>query len=104
MATRKKTAPKKKAATTKKKTAPKKKAATKKKAAPKKKAASRRKKKAPQEILVVGSKVKEVVKANNMRADGALIAAVSEKVHELLQAGVIRAQNNKRKTVTPNDL
>lgn len=93
---------------TKRKTAPKKKAPAKKKAAPKRKAPAKRKtakrKKGAQEILVVGSKVKEVVKANNMRADGALIAAVSAKVHELLEAGVTRAQNNKRKTVTPNDL
>jgi histone H3/H4 len=94
---------------TKKKAAPKKKAPAKKKAAPKRKApakkkAASKKKKGVQEILVVGSKVKEVVKANNMRADGALIAAVSAKVHSLLEAGVTRAQNNKRKTVTPNDL
>ncbi len=93
---------------TKRKAAPKKKAPAKKKAAPKRKAPAKRKvakkKKGAQEILVVGSKVKEVVKANNMRADGALIAAVSAKVHELLEAGVTRAQNNKRKTVTPNDL
>lgn len=95
MATKKKAAPKKKAPA-KKKAAPKRKAPAKKKAAPKKKGV--------QEILVVGSKVKEVVKANNMRADGALIAAVSAKVHALLEAGVTRAQNNKRKTVTPNDL
>jgi len=92
---------------TKKKAAPKKKAPAKKKAAPKRKPAKKKtakKKKGAQEILVVGSKVKEVVKANNMRADGMLIAAVSAKVHELLEAGVTRAQNNKRKTVTPNDL
>jgi len=92
---------------TKKKAAPRKKAPAKRKAAPKRKAPAKRKtakKKGTKEILVVGSKVKEVVKANNMRADGALIAAVSAKVHELLKAGVTRAQNNKRKTVTPNDL
>lgn len=97
MATKKKAAPKKKAPA-KKKVAPKRKAPAKRKAAPKKG------KKGAQEILVVGSKVKEVVKANNMRADGALIAAVSAKVHAILEAGVSRAQNNKRKTVTPHDL
>ena len=56
------------------------------------------------EILVVGSKVKEVIKGNAMRADGQLIEAVSNKVHELLVAGVARAKQNKRKTVTPHDL
>ena len=71
-----------------------------KKAEPKKAA----KKVATQEILVVGSKVKEVIKGSDMRADGELIAAVSSKVHELLKAGIARAKDNKRKTVTPHDL
>ncbi|MFH2010240.1 MAG: hypothetical protein ABI333_26815 [bacterium] len=84
-----------------KKKAPVKKAAPKKAA---KKAAPKKGAKKGGEILVVGSKVKEVVKANNMRADGMLIAAVSAKVHDLLTAGVARAKNNKRKTVTPHDL
>ena len=77
-----------------------------KKAAPKtaKKPAKKKAKKGAKEILVVGSKVKEVIKANDMRADGQLIEAVSARVHELLAAGVARAKNNKRKTVTPHDL
>ena len=81
-----------------------KKAAPKKTAKKAKKPAKKKAKKGAKEILVVGSKVKEVVKANDRRADGQLIEAVSAKVHELLEAGVIRAQNNKRKTVTPGDL
>jgi histone H3/H4 len=71
-----------------------------KKAEPKKAA----KKAATREILVVGSKVKEVIKGGEMRADGQLIEAVSAKVHELLTAGIARAKANKRKTVTPQDL
>ena len=31
-------------------------------------------------------------------------AGRQQKVHEILEAGVARAQNNKRKTVTPHDL
>jgi len=53
---------------------------------------------------VVGSKVKEVLKSNNMRVDGQLIQAVSDKVHDLLAAGVLRAKENQRKTVKPADL
>lgn len=74
----------------------------KKAAAPKK--AAKAKKAGGKEILVVGSKVKEVIKSNDMRADGHLIEAVSEKVHAILTAGVMRAKENKRKTVTPHDL
>lgn len=75
--------------------------APKKAAAPKK---AKAKKAGSREILVVGSKVKEVIKANEMRADGQLIEAVSNAVHALLTAGVARAKGNKRKTVTPQDL
>lgn len=56
------------------------------------------------EILVVGSKVKEFMKEAGMRSDGELIAAVSDKVHDLLGAAVERAKTNKRGTVRPGDL
>lgn len=61
-------------------------------------------KKKPKEILVVGSKVKEVVRAAGLRSDGELVQAVSDKVHELLEAAIQRAQDNKRGTVRPYDL
>jgi hypothetical protein len=61
-------------------------------------------KKKAREIVVVGSKVKEVVRAAGLRSDGELIAAVSDKVHELLEAAIKRAQGNKRGTVRPYDL
>lgn len=87
------------------KKAPKKTAKKAKKTAKKtKKPAKKKGKKGSKEILVVGSKVKEAVKAHDMRADGQLIEAVSAKVHDLLENGVMRAQENKRKTVTPHDL
>ena len=75
-----------------------------KKAAPKKAAPKKAAKKSAREVLVVGSKVKEVIKGSEMRADGQLIQAISDKVHAMLVAGVTRAQQNKRKTVTPHDL
>lgn len=61
-------------------------------------------KKKPKEILVVGSKVKDVVRSAGYRSDGELVAAVSEKVHELLEAAIERAGSNKRGTVRPYDL
>ena len=61
-------------------------------------------KKKPKEILVVGSKVKEVIRQAGLRSDGELVQAVSDKVHEALEAAIARAENNKRGTVRPYDL
>ncbi len=61
-------------------------------------------KKKAREIVVVGSKVKDVVRSAGFRSDGELVAAVSEKVHEILEAAIGRAGSNKRGTVRPYDL
>ncbi len=61
-------------------------------------------KKKEREIVVVGSKVKDVVRSAGLRSDGDLVQAVSEKVHDLLEAAIARAQGNKRGTVRPYDL
>ncbi|MFV8755145.1 hypothetical protein ACNOYE_31745 [Nannocystaceae bacterium ST9] len=71
-----------------------------KKASASKKAAAKK----PREILVVGSKVKEVIRAAGYRSDGELIAAISDKVHEMLEAAISRTGGNKRGTVRPYDL
>lgn len=62
------------------------------------------KKKKRDVVLVVGSKVKEVVKENNCQSSGELVEAVSEKVYELVEAACARAQENGRKTVRAYDL
>ena len=56
------------------------------------------------ETLVVGSKIKEVIREAEFRSDGDLIQAVSDKVHDLLAAAIERAKENKRGTVRPYDL
>ena len=61
-------------------------------------------KKKPREILVVGSKVKEVVRSAGLRSDGELVQAVSDAVHDVLEAAIKRAESNKRGTVRPYDL
>lgn len=58
----------------------------------------------PKEIVVVGSKIKEVVKEAGLRSDGELVQAVSDAVHELLGAAIARCQSNNRSTVRPHDL
>ncbi len=62
------------------------------------------KNKAPKEILVVGSKVKDVIRDAGLRSDGELIQAVSDKVHDLLGAAIERTKSNNRSTVRPYDL
>lgn len=59
---------------------------------------------AKKEIVVVGSKVKDVVREAGLRSDGELVQAVSEKVHELLAAAIQRCTSNGRSTVRPYDL
>ena len=61
-------------------------------------------KKKPKEIVVVGSKVKEVIREAGLRSDGELVQAVSDKVRELLGAAIKRCKGNNRGTVRPYDL
>jgi hypothetical protein len=56
------------------------------------------------EILVVGSKMKDVVKAAGCMSSGDLIEALSDKVHEILTTATARAKGNGRSTVRPYDL
>jgi hypothetical protein len=58
----------------------------------------------PKEVIVVGSKVKDVIRNANLRSDGDLVQAVSDKVHEMLEAAIARCQSNGRSTVRPHDL
>jgi len=58
----------------------------------------------PKEILVVGSKVKDVVKSAGMRMNHATLMELNDKVHELIRAGMARAARNNRGTVRPYDL
>jgi hypothetical protein len=61
-------------------------------------------KKKDREIVVVGSKVKDVIREAGLRSDGELVAALSDRVHDMLEAAVARCQGNNRGTVRPHDL
>ncbi len=54
--------------------------------------------------LVTVSKVKEVISGADMRTDGSLPDALDQKVRDLLNGAVRRAQENGRRTVRPEDL
>ncbi|HET6344440.1 MAG TPA: hypothetical protein VFH51_05880 [Myxococcota bacterium] len=56
------------------------------------------------EVVVVASKVKEAIKEAGCQSSGDLVEAISEKVHEILEAAVERAKSNGRATVRPYDL
>ncbi len=61
-------------------------------------------KKVAREVLVVGTKLKDVVKSAGLQSSGELIEAVSNQVHDLLAAAIKRAAGNGRKTVRSYDL
>ena len=63
-----------------------------------------KKAKATKEILVVGSKMKDVVKSAGCMSSGDLIEAVSARVHTMLADATARAKGNGRSTVRPYDL
>jgi histone H3/H4 len=62
------------------------------------------KKQKQREVVVVASKVKEAVKESGCQSSGDLVDAISDKVHDMLEAAVERAKNNGRATVRPYDL
>jgi len=55
-------------------------------------------------VLIVGSKVKDVVRDAGLQSSGELVEAVSNKVYDLVEAACGRAKENGRKTVRAHDL
>lgn len=56
------------------------------------------------EPLVVASKVKNVIRDLDCRADGELIDEINRKVHEMLRTAAARAQARGQTTIRPHDL
>ena len=60
------------------------------------------------EMLVVGSKVKAVIKEagteKKMMMAGDFLAKLNESVHATIAAAIARAEANKRSTVRPQDV
>lgn len=67
--------------------------------AKKKKAAAKGK-----EVLVVASKVKGYVKSKGMMTSSDSIAALSDKVYDIINDAIKRTKANRRSTVKPQDL
>ena len=55
-------------------------------------------------MLVVGSKVKDIVKEQGCQSSGELVQEVSNRVYDLIVDACKRAQVNQRKTVRGHDL
>jgi len=68
-----------------------------------KKAAKKSAKKA-KEMLVVGSKVKAYIKSKGCMTSGDALAALNDKVHDVLDQAAARTKANKRSTLRPQDL
>lgn len=58
----------------------------------------------PKEIVVVGSKIKEVVKEAGLRSDGELVQALSEQVIGAVRDAMHRAAWNHRESLRFHDL
>ncbi len=61
-------------------------------------------KKKEKEMLVVGSKAKNVIRDAKCMCAGETLGALNEKVHGILVAAIERCKANKRSTVRPQDL
>jgi histone H3/H4 len=57
-----------------------------------------------QEVIVVGSKTRDVVKGSGMNMSGDFAQALSDKTRELIGNATRRAKDNGRKTVRASDL
>ena len=69
-----------------------------------KKAAKKKAAKKTKDMLVVGSKVKALIKDKGCMTSGDALAALNCKVACMLGAAVERTKANKRSTVKPQDL
>ena len=56
------------------------------------------------DLLVVQSKVREVVKKSKLRLSGDAVEALSKRVHTLINEAGQRAKANKRQTIKASDL
>ena len=56
------------------------------------------------ELLVFGSRVKEIIKKQKMNMSGDFLNGLSKKVESIVKEAAARAKANKRKTVRAYDL
>ena len=56
------------------------------------------------ESLIVASKIKGYIKSKKMMTSSDALAAISQKVYDMLDCAVIRTKANRRSTVKAHDL
>ena len=66
--------------------------------------AKKKGKRGGKEMLVVGSKVKAVIKSKGCMTSADALGALNDKVYCLLEGATARTKANKRSTVKPQDL
>lgn len=75
-----------------------------KKTAKKKAAKKTAKKAAAKDTLIVASKVKAYIKANNKMTASETLEALNEKLYAMIDGALARTEANRRSTVKPQDL
>lgn len=63
-----------------------------------------KKQKPPKDMIMVGSKTREVIKSSGCNMASDFVDALSDKSHSLIADAVERAKANGRKTVRATDL
>jgi hypothetical protein len=56
------------------------------------------------ELVIVQSKVREIIRAHDKRVPDEFITALSDQVVDLIQKAIARASANNRSTLRPSDL
>ncbi len=65
---------------------------------------AKKKKAAPPEMVLVGSKVKAALRAQDVNVAAGTLEALNGMVHWYIQQAALRAKANGRKTVRPHDV
>jgi len=65
---------------------------------------AKKKKAAPPEMVLVGSKVKAALRAQDVNVAQGTLEALNGMVHWYIQQAALRAKANGRKTVRPTDV
>lgn len=61
-------------------------------------------KKQAKEVIMIGSKTRDAIKAHGCNMAGDFVEGLSNRAHELVEDAVARAKANNRKTVRASDL
>ena len=56
------------------------------------------------QVLIVASKTRAYIKEKGFKASSEVMEELNDKVHELIDKGLVRTEKNKRSTLRAHDL